>query len=375
MVERVEAVVLGAGVVGLAVARALALAGREVLLLEAAGGIGTVTSSRNSEVVHAGIYYPTGSLKARLCVAGRQALYGYCEAHGVPIRKLGKLIVASDPAESARLDGIAAQAAANGVTLTQMSGAEARAMEPALRVDSALHSPETGIVDSHALMLAYQGEMEAAGGMLATRAPVLGGAVTGGGIRLDVGGEAAMQLECRLLVNAVGLHAPDVARSIAGIPSQTIPRAWLCKGSYYGLASRAPFSRLIYPVPEPGGLGVHLTLDLGGQARFGPDVEWVEREEYDVDLARAAGFYAAIRRYWPGLPDGALVPGYAGIRPKISGPGEPAADFAVLGPAVHGVPGLVNLFGIESPGLTASLAIGAMAVDCLDGATLEEVAP
>ena len=375
MVERIEAVVLGAGVVGLAVARALALAGREVLLLEAAGGIGTVTSSRNSEVVHAGIYYPTGSLKARLCVAGRQALYGYCEAHGVPIRKLGKLIVASDPAESARLDGIAAQAAANGVTLTQMSGAEARAMEPALRVDSALHSPETGIVDSHALMLAYQGEMEAAGGMLATHAPVLGGAVTDRGIRLDVGGEAAMQLECRLLVNAVGLHAPDVARSIAGIPSQTIPRAWLCKGSYYGLASRAPFSRLIYPVPEPGGLGVHLTLDLGGQARFGPDVEWVEREEYDVDLARAAGFYAAIRRYWPGLPDGALVPGYAGIRPKISGPGEPAADFAVLGPAVHGVPGLVNLFGIESPGLTASLAIGAMAVDCLDGATLEEVAP
>ena len=308
-------------------------------------------------------------------MAGRQALYGYCEAHGVPIRKLGKLIVASDPAESARLDGIAVQAAANGVTLTQMSGAEARAMEPALRVDSALHSPETGIVDSHALMLAYQGEMEAAGGMLATHAPVLGGAVTGRGIRLDVGGEAAMQLECRLLVNAVGLHAPDVARSIAGIPSQTIPRAWLCKGSYYGLASRAPFSRLIYPVPEPGGLGVHLTLDLGGQARFGPDVEWVEREEYDVDLARAAGFYAAIRRYWPGLPDGALVPGYAGIRPKISGPGEPAADFAVLGPAVHGVPGLVNLFGIESPGLTASLAIGAMAVDCLDGATLEEVAP
>ena len=367
MIERVEAVVLGAGVVGLAVARALAMSGREVLLLEAAGGIGTVTSSRNSEVVHAGIYYPTGSLKARLCVAGRTALYGYCADHGVPIRKIGKLIVASDPAESARLAAIQVQAAANGVALEQLDGAAAREMEPALRVDSALHSPETGIVDSHALMLAYQGELEEAGGMLAVHSPLTGGAVEDDGIRLDVGGEHPMQLHCRVLVNAVGLHAPDVARSIAGIPSQSIPQAYLCKGSYYGLAGRAPFSRLIYPVPEPGGLGVHLTLDLGGQARFGPDVEWVDREEYDVDLSRAAGFYAAIRRYWPGLTDGALIPGYAGIRPKISGPGEPAADFAVLGPSAHGVPGLVNLFGIESPGLTASLAIGDAVLRRLDG--------
>ena len=365
MIERVEAVVLGAGVVGLAVARALAMAGREVLVLEAAGGIGTATSSRNSEVVHAGIYYPTGSLKARLCVAGRVALYEYCTAHGVPFRKLGKLIVASDPAEADRLDAIAAQAAANGVALRRLSGEEARALEPALRVAAALHSPETGIVDSHALMLAYQGELEDAGGTLALHAPVAGGAVSEGGIRLDVGGEHPMQLECSILVNAVGLHAPDVARRIAGIPSQTIPRAYLCKGSYYGLQGRAPFSRLVYPVPEPGGLGVHLTLDLGGQARFGPDVEWVEREDYDVDIGRAAGFYAAIRRYWPGLPDDALTPGYAGIRPKISGPREPAADFAVLGPAEHGVPGLVNLFGIESPGLTASLALGDMVACCL----------
>ena len=365
MIERVEAVVLGAGVVGLAVARALAMAGREVLVLEAAGGIGTVTSSRNSEVVHAGIYYPTGSLKARLCVAGRVALYEYCAAHGVPVRKLGKLIVASDPAEAMRLDAIAAQAAANGVALRRLSGDEARALEPALRVAAALHSPETGIVDSHALMLAYQGELEDAGGALALHAPVVGGAVTGDGIRLDVGGEHPMRLECGILVNAVGLHAPDVARRIAGIPSQSIPRAYLCKGSYYGLQGRAPFSRLVYPVPEPGGLGVHLTLDLGGQARFGPDVEWVEREDYDVDVGRAAGFYAAIRRYWPGLPDDALTPGYAGIRPKISGPREPAADFAVLGPAEHGVPGLVNLFGIESPGLTASLALGDMVAGCL----------
>ena len=369
MIERVDSVVLGAGVVGLAVARALALAGHDVLLLEAAGSIGTVTSSRNSEVVHAGIYYPTGSLKAQLCVAGRKALYDYCATHGVPVQKIGKLIVASDPAETRRLEAIRAQAAANGVTLTLLSAGEANAMEPALRVDSALHSPETGIVDSHGLMLAYQGDLESAGGMVAFHAPVLSGAVTEDGFRLEVGGEAPMALECRVLVNAIGLHAPDLARRIVGIPSQTIPRAYLCKGNYYGLAGRAPFRRLIYPVPEPGGLGVHLTLDLGGQARFGPDVEWVEQEEYNVDLGRAAGFYAAIRRYWPDLPDGALVPGYAGIRPKISGPGEPAADFAVVGPQSHGVPGLVNLFGIESPGLTASLAIGALVLDRLEETT------
>ncbi len=364
--ERVEAVVLGAGVVGLAVARALALSGREVLVLEAEGAIGTITSSRNSEVVHAGIYYPTGSLKARLCVAGRRALYGFCDAHGVTIQKLGKLIVASDPAETLRLEAIQAQAAANGVALTLLTGDQARTMEPALRVDSALHSPETGIVDSHGLMLAYQGEAEQAGAMLAFHAPVLDGEVTGQGIRLRVGGEAAMELECQIVVNAAGLAAPGLARRILGIPSQTIPNAYLCKGNYYGLARRAPFSRLIYPVPEPGGLGVHLTIDLGGQARFGPDVEWVEREDYDVDPGRAAGFYAAIRRYWPGLPDDALVPGYAGIRPKISGPREPAADFSIMGPAAHGVPGLVNLFGIESPGLTASLAIGDLVLERLE---------
>ncbi|MEJ1977904.1 MAG: NAD(P)/FAD-dependent oxidoreductase [Acetobacteraceae bacterium] len=355
--ERIEAVVLGAGVVGLAVARALARAGREVLVLEAAGEIGTVTSSRNSEVVHAGIYYPTGSLKAVLCVEGRRALYEYCAAHGVPVRKLGKLIVASTPAEVPLLEGIQARAAANDVPLTLLDGPAARAMEPALRVEAALLSPETGIVDSHALMLAYQGEAEEAGAMLAFHAPLEGGEVTGDGIRLQVGGEAPMELTCRVLVNAVGLRAPDLARTIVGVPSQTIPRSWLCKGSYYSLTGRAPFQRLIYPVPEPGGLGVHLTLDLGGQARFGPDVEWVEHEDYTVDLGRAAGFYAAIRRYWPDLADGSLAPGYAGIRPKISGPSEPAADFSIVGPSEHGVPGLVNLFGIESPGLTASLAI------------------
>ncbi len=360
MIEDVEAIVLGAGVVGLAVARALAQAGREVLVLEAAGAIGTVTSSRNSEVVHAGIYYATGSLKARLCVAGRQALYAYCAEHGVPMRKLGKLIVASTPGEMPALAAIQAQAARNGVALQWLDAPAARALEPALRAHAALLSPETGIVDSHALMLAYQGDAEAAGALFAFHAPVLGGEAAGDGIRLRVGCASSLELRCRVLVNAAGLHAPALARSIAGVPSQTIPRGWLCKGSYYGLAGRAPFSRLVYPVPEPGGLGVHLTLDLGGQARFGPDVQWVEHEEYDVDPSRAAGFYAAIRRYWPGLPDGALMPGYAGMRPKISGPHDPAADFAIVGPAEHGIAGLVNLFGIESPGLTAALAIGAM---------------
>jgi L-2-hydroxyglutarate oxidase LhgO len=357
MVERIEAVVLGAGVVGLAVGRALAQAGLEVLVLEAEAAIGTITSSRNSEVVHAGIYYPTGSLKAQLCVAGRQQLYEYCAAHGVAAQKIGKLIVASTPAELGKLDAIQRQAASNGVALELLDGRAARALEPALRVEGALLSPETGIVDSHGFMLSLQGEMEDHGGMIAFRAPVLDGAVVAGGVRLRVGGADQLDIECRVLVNAAGLQAPSVARRIAGIPSQTIPGSWLCKGSYHGLAGRAPFQRLIYPVPEPGGLGVHLTLDLGGQARFGPDVEWVETEEYDVDLGRAAGFYAAIRRYWPALPDDALVPGYAGIRPKISGPGEPAADFAIVGPGAHGVAGLVNLFGIESPGLTSALAI------------------
>jgi L-2-hydroxyglutarate oxidase LhgO len=365
--ERIEAVVLGAGVVGLAVGRALAQTGLDVLVLEAEAAIGTITSSRNSEVVHGGIYYPTGSLKAQLCVAGRQMLYAYCAAHGVAAPKIGKLIVASTTAEVGKLEAIQRQAAANGVALDLLDGPAARALEPALRVEGALRSPETGIVDSHGFMLSLQGEMEDHGGMIAYRAPLLGGEVTQGGIQLRVGGAEPTEIECRVLVNAAGLQAPAVARRIIGIPSQTIPQSWLCKGSYYGLAARAPFQRLIYPVPEPGGLGVHLTLDLGGQARFGPDVEWVETEDYTVDLNRAAGFYAAIRRYWPALPDGALVPGYAGIRPKISGPKDPAADFVISGPAVHGVEGLVNLFGIESPGLTSSLAIAEQVTAAIAG--------
>ena len=358
MAERVECVVIGAGVVGLAVARALALSGRDVWLLEAAEGIGTGVSSRNSEVIHAGIYYPPGSLKARFCVEGKTLLYEYCADRSIPHRRLGKLIVAADAAEVPVLDGIRSQAAANGVhDLEPLSGDEAKRLEPALRAAAALLSPSTGIVDSHALMLGFQGDIENASGSVVFHAGVLGGAVQPGGFLLHIGGAEPMTLECAMLVNAVGLHAPDVARSIAGIPPDTIPRKYLCKGSYYALQGGAPFSRLIYPVPEAAGLGVHLTLDLGGQARFGPDVEWVEREEYDVDIRRADGFYAAIRQYWPGLPDGALVPGYAGIRPKVSGSGAPAADFVVAGPAQHGIGGLVNLFGIESPGLTASMAL------------------
>ena len=361
MTERVECVVIGAGVVGLAVARALAQSGREVWLLEGAEGIGTGASSRNSEVIHAGIYYPTGSLKASLCVAGKQMLYAYCAERGIAHQRLGKLIVASDEEEVPVLERIRAKAAENGVDdLAELSGEEACRVEPALRVAGALMSPSTGIVDSHALMLGYQGDLEHAGGAVVFHAPVRGGQVLpgGGGFRLEIGGEEAMTLDCELLVNAVGLHAPDVARLIEGVPPESIPRKYLCKGSYYALLGRAPFHHLIYPVPENAGLGVHLTLDLGGQARFGPDTEWVEREDYDVDLGRAAGFYGAIRRYWPALPDGALSPGYAGIRPKISGPAEPNADFLISGPAEHGVGGLVNLFGIESPGLTASMAIG-----------------
>lgn len=360
MVERVECVVVGAGVVGLAVARALALSGREVWVLEAAYGIGTGISSRNSEVIHAGIYYPAGSLKARFCVEGKQRLYAYCAERGIPHSRMGKLIVASDADEVPVLESIRARAAANGVDdLVILPEDDIRRMEPALRVAGAVHSPSTGVVDSHALMVSLQGDIENAGGVVAFHAPVDGGRAQGGTFRLRVGGADPMELDCAVLVNAVGLFAPDFARRIEGVPPETIPRAHLCKGNYYSLSGRAPFRRLIYPVPEKAGLGVHLTLDLGGQARFGPDVEWVDREEYDVDIRRADGFYAAIRRYWPGLPDGALTPGYSGIRPKISGPDEPAADFVVSGPEAHGIGGLVNLFGIESPGLTASLAIGA----------------
>jgi L-2-hydroxyglutarate oxidase LhgO len=360
-VEKLDAVVIGAGVVGLAVARALAMAGREVVVLEAEDAIGTHTSSRNSEVIHAGIYYPKGSLKARSCVAGKELLYEYCVAHGVPHRRSGKLIVATDEKQIIELESIQKKAHANGVSdVVWMTQAQVLALEPELSCVAGLYSPSTGIIDSHALMLAYLGDAEANGAMLALKTHLLGAQVTADGFVVHTD---QMDVACEVLVNSAGLRAPSVARSIEGYHAALAPREYYAKGNYYSLTRKAPFSRLVYPVPEPGGLGVHVTLDLAGQARFGPDVEWVERIDYHVDPKRSERFYAAIRRYWPGLPDGSLSPGYAGIRPKTAGPGEPAPDFALQGPAVHGTPGLVHLFGIESPGLTSSLALAGLVLD------------
>lgn len=357
--EEVDCVVVGAGVVGLAVARALAMAGREVIILEAAEGIGTETSSRNSEVIHAGIYYPAGSLMAKFCVAGRRMLYAFCAEKNVPHRNCGKLIVATDEREDAMLAGIKQRAEANGVEgMRVLTAAEAIAMEPNLRCTSALHSASTGIVDSHGFMVALQGDAENHGAVPVFHSPVLAARVAGRGMEIDVGGAEPMTLRCRLMVNSAGLHAPGLARKIVGMPQDRVPTAYYAKGNYFTLSGqRSPFSRLIYPVPVPGGLGVHLTIDLGGQARFGPDVEWIDQIEYTVDPSRADSFYAAVRKYWPDLKDGALQPGYAGVRPKIVPKGAPGQDFTVQGPQTHGVPGLINLFGIESPGLTASMAI------------------
>jgi L-2-hydroxyglutarate oxidase LhgO len=358
MSEAVECVVIGGGLIGLAVARALARAGREVLLLEKERWIGQDTSSRNSEVIHAGLYYPEGSLKARFCVEGRQKLYAYCAERDVPHQRIGKLVVGVTDDEVATLKRVIKHAEAAGVTdLEWLDGKDARAMEPALSCVAAFHSPSTGIIDSHALMQAYQTDAENAGASVVLRAPVLEGRVTRDGFALEVGGAEQMTLDCKLLINSAGLYAPSLARRIAGIPAATIPQDYYCRGVYFTLAGRAPFKRLVYPVPEHAGLGVHLTLDLGGMARFGPDTEWIDGIDYTVDGRRGDKFYAAIRTYWPGIADGALQPGYAGIRPKISGPKEPAADFVIAGPQSHGVPNLVNLFGIESPGLTSSLAI------------------
>jgi len=356
--EKLDCVVIGAGVIGLAVARALAQAGREVVVLEQAEGIGTETSSRNSEVIHAGIYYPAGSLKAALCVEGKHRLYDYCRAHGVPFEACGKLIVATAEDQRPQLDAIRARAAANGVgDLVPMTAAEVTRIEPAVRCVGALFSPSTGIIDSHAFMLALQGDAEAAGAMIAFHTPVLSGRAEPEGIVLEAGGEEPMTVHCRTVVNSAGLHAPSVARAIAGVPRQAVPPQLYAKGNYFSLLGRQPFHRLVYPVPDRHGLGVHVTIDMGGQARFGPDVEWIDRIDYDVDPRRGDSFYAAVRTYWPELPDGALQPAYSGIRPKITGPDQPIADYRVDGPAVHGVRGLVNLYGIESPGLTAALAL------------------
>lgn len=363
--DEFDCAVIGAGVVGLAVARALALHGREVMVLEAEGAIGTGTSSRNSEVIHAGIYYPQGSSKARLCVEGKRLLYDYAGQRSVPHRRCGKLIVATSDAQVAQLAGIMAKAAANGVDdMVLLSGAEARAMEPQLACTAALLSPSTGIIDSHAFMLSLQGDLENAGGVVALKSAVAEARCERGGIVLAMAD--GTRLRCSSVVNAAGLMAPALARRFEGLSADRVPQGFFAKGNYFTLAGRAPFSRLIYPVPEAAGLGVHLTLDLGGQAKFGPDVEWVGRaDDLMVDPARGQGFYAEVRKYWPGLPDGALLPGYAGIRPKISGPTEPAADFMISGPAEHGIAGLVNLFGIESPGLTSSMAIARQVAELL----------
>jgi L-2-hydroxyglutarate oxidase LhgO len=356
--DKVQCIVVGAGVVGLAIARRLAEAGREVIVVEAADNIGTGTSSRNSEVIHAGIYYAAGSLMARHCVNGKKALYQYCNDHGIAHRQCGKLIVATTPEESEKLIAIKARATANGVDdLEFLDTNAAHALEPALNCTAALLSPSTGIVDSHAYMLSLRGDAETAGAAFAFNAPLLQASAHGQEILVDIGGEAPMSLGCDLLINAAGLDAPALARKIDGMPIEKIPTAYLAKGNYFSCNVRPPFSHLIYPVPEPGGLGVHLTLDMGGQAKFGPDVQWVNALDYSVDVSRMTKFYPAIRKYWPALPDGALTPGYTGIRPKIVPPAVATQDFLIQGPLDHGVAGLINLFGIESPGLTSSLAI------------------
>lgn len=358
--EKVDTVVIGAGVVGLAVARALALADREVLVLEAADAIGTGTSARNSEVVHAGIYYPPGSLKARLCVEGRRRLYDYCQDHGVPHGRLGKLIVATQEGQQAKLEKIAEGARACGVDdLRLLSRVEAVALEPELACVAALHSPSTGIVDSHAFMLSLQGEAENCGAQVVFRTRATSGRIERDGIVLNTSGDDGqeMAIKADLVVNAAGHGAIPLAQAIQGMPAARIPRQFFARGCYFSMARKSPFSRLVYPVPVEGGLGVHLTLDMAGAARFGPDVEWIDGVDHTVDPRRADAFYAEIRRYWPALEDGALQPAYSGVRPKISGPGELASDFWIESARDHGVAGLINLFGIESPGLTASLAI------------------
>jgi L-2-hydroxyglutarate oxidase LhgO len=359
--DTVDAVVIGAGVVGLAVARALAFAGHETIVLEQAALIGSGASSRNSEVLHAGIYYPSGSMKARLCAPGRRRLVDYCASHGVAHRLCGKLLVATTPAQLAQLAQIQVQAARNGVAdLVPLDAAQVHALEPALDVLGALHSPSTGIVDSHGLMLSLLGDLEAQGGALALRSP-LRAVVCGGAVHvLQIGGETPSELGARIVVNAAGLWAPALALRFEGPAAKQVPIARYAKGNYFSLAGRPPFSRLIYPVPEQAGLGVHLTLDLAGQARFGPDVQWItptdaDAIDYRVDASRMAAFESQIRRYWPGLPANALQPAYSGVRPKLGGQAD--ADFIVQGPSEHGVRGLVNLFGIESPGLTSCLVL------------------
>jgi L-2-hydroxyglutarate oxidase LhgO len=359
MADRIECVVIGAGVVGLAVARALALAGREVLLLEAEQHPGTITSARNSGVIHAGLYYAPGSLKARFCVAGNRALYEYCRQRGVEHHNCGKLIIANGTEEERVLTQLLERAHANGIEGVRLIAAdEAHALEPQVRCTAALHCPTSGIVDQHPYMLALQGDMENAGGTLVTDCRVERIERLVNGFLLATGGDSATAIEARFVVNSAGLGAVELLARIEGYPAARIPKLHLARGNYFTVAARSPFRHLIYPVPQSAGLGIHATLDLGRRVRFGPDVEWIDRIDYSVNAARAPQFYTAIRRYWPNLADGALMPDYTGIRPKLHGPGEPQPDFRIESEQDHGIAGLVNLLGIESPGFTSSLPIG-----------------
>ena len=358
MTERVDCIVIGAGVIGLAVARRLALAGREVIVLEKAEGIGTETSSRNSEVIHAGHYYATDSLKAKLCVAGNGAMYRYCAEHHIPHKRLGKIIVATDQDEIATLEKYVKQGAINGVhDLAWITPAQVREMEPNVHCVAAIHSPSTGLVDSHSLMLSYQGDLEGAGGTVVFHSPIESGEVSSDGVILNVGGKEPMTIQSDLVVNCAGLYAQDIAKTIKGIPPETIPKLYYAIGHYFTVTGKPAFTRLIYPVAVAGSLGLHVALDLAGQVRFGPDIEYIDRIDYGFRTSLSVKFYDSIRRYYPDLKDDSLQPGYTGIRPKLHGPGTPAADFVIQGKRDHGIDGLINLYGIESPGLTSSLAI------------------
>jgi L-2-hydroxyglutarate oxidase LhgO len=360
----IDSIVIGAGVVGLAIARALAMSGREVIVLERHQHVGQETSSRNSEVIHAGIYYPQHSLKATLCVRGKALLYQYCKSHKVGYKKVGKLIVANNIEQSVELEKIFQKALNNGVNdVRYLEQKELQALEPNLSAVRAIHSPSTGIINSHELMLAYQSDLESHGGVLALGSPVIGGEVIEGGVARSVGGEEPSQITCKELINSAGLGAQQVSALIKGIAPESIPQQFLSRGCYFTLSGKAPFKHLIYPMPSNAGLGVHLTLDMQGQARFGPDTQWIDEIDYQVDPKRGESFYSAIREYFPELADDTLEAAYSGIRPKISGPGEDAADFVIQGPATHGVKGWVGLYGIESPGLTASMAIAEQVVN------------
>ena len=358
MTEKVDTIIVGAGVIGLAIAREMALVGNEVIVLEAKNAIGTEISARNSEVIHAGIYYPAVSLKAKLCRPGRNAIYEYCKTHAIAHHQVGKLIVATSEDEIRYLHKIQCNAEANGVEdLQLLDSSQASAMEPALECSGALFSPSTGIIDSHSFMLSLQGNAETLGAVIALSSPVEGGALSDKSITIHIGGVEPLSLKCRHFINAAGLNAQAVASKIKGFPVEHIPPLYYAKGNYFTLIGKSPFQKMIYPVPAKAGLGIHSTIDLAGQTKFGPDVQWIDSPNYNVDISRTDDFYLAIRRYWPELSDNALQPGYVGVRPKLVPKGAPLGDWDIKGPEHHGIKGIVNLFGIESPGLTSSLAI------------------